>query len=129
MSASALARRFFALIAAKDFDGLDGFLHPDVVFAPMMFPGRVYQGQDEVLRGFYELVFSLPEYRPEASIITDVSAEMALVEGRVHYVDERGSMHDKSAYWVMVFKDDQLLSLEGNGSRLAARELAQARRR
>lgn len=126
-SASELARRFFRLLAAKDHEGLDRFLHPDVVFAPMMFPGRIYRGQDEVLRGFYEMVFSLPEYRPEASRFSDLSPEMALVEGRVHFVDARGSMHDKSAYWVIVFKDDKLLSLEGKGSRLAARELARAK--
>jgi hypothetical protein len=126
MTASELARRFFALLSAKDYDGLDGFLHADVTFAPMMFPGRVYQGHDDVLQGFYELVFSLPEYRPEASKFSELSEDVALVEGRVHFVDPRGSLHDKSAYWVMVFEGDQLRSLEGKGSRSAAAERARA---
>jgi hypothetical protein len=43
----------------------------------------------------------------------------------VHFVDERGSVHDKSAYWVISFKDGQLYSLRGKGSRAEARELAE----
>ena len=129
MAASALARHFFGLLERRDQDGLDGFLHPDVIFAPMMFPGRIYRGHDEVLRGFYEIVFSLPEYRPEAARFTDLSPTLALVEGRVHFVDDRGSLHDKSAYWVLAFEDGRLVSLEGKGSRAAARELAAAKER
>ena len=49
--------------------------HADVVFAPAMFPGRLYEGHDEVLQGFYELVFSLPAYRPEASRFTDLAPD------------------------------------------------------
>ena len=124
MTASELARTFFGLLARRDRRGLDAFLHPDVIFAPMMFPGRVYRGHDEVLRTFYELVFALPEYRPEAARFTDISPMLALVEGRVHFVDDRGSLHDKSAYWVLAFEDGQLVSLEGKGSRAAAHELA-----
>ena len=126
MNPSELARQFFALLKDKDYDGLDRFLHPDVQFAPMMFPERLYQGHDDVLRGFYEIVFTLPEYRPEASRITDLSADSALVEGRVHFVDERGSVHDKSAYWVITFEDGRLLSLRGKGSLAAARQLVAA---
>jgi ketosteroid isomerase-like protein len=123
-AASSLARRFFALLAEKDFNGLDAFLHPDVVFAPTMFPGRLYEGHDEVLRGFYELVFSLPAYRPEASTFSDLTPEAVLVAGRIHFVDERGSLHDKSAFWVLTFSGGQLLSLRGKGSRADALKLA-----
>jgi len=123
-TASSLAQRFFALIEAKDYDGLDAFLHPDVVFAPTMFPGRLYEGHDEVLRGFYELVFSLPAYRPEASRFTELSPDSVLVEGRIHFVDGRGSLHDKSAFWVLAFRDGRLLSLRGKGSRAEALKLA-----
>lgn len=123
-AASILARRFFALLESKDYDGLDAFLHPDVVFAPTMFPGRLYEGHDEVLQSFYELVFSLPAYRPEASRITDLAPDAVLVDGRIHFVDERGSLHDKSAFWVLTFSGDQLLSLRGKGSRAEALKLA-----
>jgi hypothetical protein len=122
--ASALARRFFALLEAKDFDGLDAFLHPEVIFAPTMFPGRVYEGHDDVLQGFYEIVFSLPAYRPEASRFTELSPSAVLVDGRIHFVDDRGSLHDKSAFWVLTFADGQLLSLRGKGSRADALKLA-----
>jgi ketosteroid isomerase-like protein len=127
MSACELAQRFFRLLADKDYERLDPFLHEDVTFAPMMFPGRLYRGHDEVLTSFYQHVFALPEYRPEASSFTDLSPDVALVEGRVRFVDERGSIHDKSAYWAMTFKDGKLFSLEGKGSRLEARRLADAR--
>jgi hypothetical protein len=90
----------------------------------MMFRDRVYEGHDDVLQGFYELVFSLPAYRPEASRITELAPNVALVEGRIHFVDDRGSVHDKSAYWVLVFEDGQLLSLRGKGSLSEARALA-----
>jgi hypothetical protein len=123
---SVLARRFFALLRDKDYDGLDAFLDADVVFAPMMFPGRVYRGHDDVLRGFYDIVLALPEYRPEAARFTDLTHELALVKGRVHFVDRRGSLHDKSAYWVIAFKDEKLVLLEGKGSLAAARERARA---
>jgi len=123
-AASVLARRFFALLESKDYAGLDAFLHPDVVFAPAMFPGRVYRGHDEVLQGFYELVFSLPAYRPEASRFNELAPDAVLVDGRIHFVDERGSLHDKSAFWVMTFGGDQLLSLRGKGSRVEALKLA-----
>ena len=123
-AASVLARRFFALLESKDHKGLDAFLHADVVFAPAMFPGRLYEGHDEVLQGFYELVFSLPAYRPEASRFTDLAPDAVLVDGRIHFVDERGSLHDKSAFWVMTFGGDQLLSLRGKGSRADALKLA-----
>jgi ketosteroid isomerase-like protein len=123
-SATDLARRFFGLLASRDVETLDRFLHEDVVFEPMMFRDRLYRGHDEVLRGFYELVFSLPAYRPEASRFTELRPDTALVEGRVHFVDERGSVHDKSAYWVLVFADEQLLSLQGRGSLAEARTLA-----
>lgn len=123
-AASSLARRFFALLEAKDFGGLDAFLHPDVVFAPAMFPGRLYEGREEVLRGFYEIVFSLPAYRPEASRFSDLAPGAVLVSGRIHFVDERGSLHDKSAFWVLTFRGAQLLSLRGKGSRAEALKLA-----
>ncbi len=123
-AASALARRFFALLEAKDYDGLDVFLHPDVVFAPTMFPGRLYEGHDDVLQSFYELVFSLPAYRPEASRFSDLAPDAVLVDGRIHFVDERGSLHDKSAFWVLTFSGEQLLSLHGKGSRAEALKLA-----
>jgi ketosteroid isomerase-like protein len=122
--ASSLARRFFALLEAKDYGGLDAFLHQDVVFAPTMFPGRLYEGHEDVLRGFYELVFSLPSYRPEASTFTELTPDAVLVAGRIHFVDERGSLHDKSAFWVLTFSDGQLLSLRGKGSRAEALKLA-----
>ena len=121
---SSLARQFFALLGAKDFVGLDAFLHPDVVFAPAMFPGRLYAGREEVLRGFYEIVFSLPAYRPEASRFSDLASDAVLVAGRIHFVDERGSLHDKSAFWVLTFRGGQLLSLRGKGSRAEALKLA-----
>ena len=124
-SASSLARRFFALLEAQDHAGLDGFLHPDVVFAPAMFPGRRYEGHDDVLRGFYEIVFSLPAYRPEASTFNELAADAVLVSGRIHFVDEKGSLHDKSAFWILTFRDGQLLSLRGKGSHADALELAQ----
>jgi ketosteroid isomerase-like protein len=123
-AASALARQFFALLEAKDFSGLDAFLHQDVVFAPTMFPGRLYQGHEEVLRGFYELVFTLPAYRPEASTFTDLTPDAVLVAGRIHFIDGRGSLHDKSAFWILSFRDGQLLSLRGKGSRAEALKLA-----
>jgi ketosteroid isomerase-like protein len=123
-AASALARRFFALLEAKDYAGLDAFLHADVVFAPTMFPGRVYEGHDDVLQGFYELVFSLPAYRPEASRFTGLTPDTVLVDGRIHFVDERGSLHDKSAFWILTFRGEQLLSLRGKGSRAEALKLA-----
>jgi ketosteroid isomerase-like protein len=123
-AASVLARRFFALLESKDYDGLDAFLHPDVVFAPTMFPGRLYEGHEQVLQGFYELVFSLPAYRPEASRFTDLAPDAVLVDGRIHFVDERGSLHDKSAFWVLTFSGGQLLSLRGKGSRAEALRLA-----
>jgi ketosteroid isomerase-like protein len=123
-AASSLARRFFALLEAKDYGGLDAFLHPDVVFAPTMFPGRLYEGREEVLRGFYELVFSLPSYRPEASTFSDLTPDSVLVAGRIHFVDDRGSLHDKSAFWVLTFSDGQLVSLRGKGSRREALRLA-----
>ena len=123
-TASSLARRFFELLESKDYGGLDAFLHPDVVFAPAMFPGRLYEGHDEVLQGFYELVFSLPAYRPEASRCTELSPDSVLVDGRIHFVDERGSLHDKSAFWVLTFSGDRLLSLRGKGSRSEALKLA-----
>jgi ketosteroid isomerase-like protein len=123
-AASVLARRFFALLESKDYDGLDALVHPDVVFAPAMFRGRVYEGHDEVLQGFYELVFSLPAYRPEASRFTDLAPDAVLVDGRIHFVDERGSLHDKSAFWVLTFSSEQLLSLRGKGSRAEALKLA-----
>jgi ketosteroid isomerase-like protein len=122
-AASALARQFFALLEAKDFSGLDAFLHQDVVFAPTMFPGRLYQGHEEVLRGFYELVFTLPAYRPEASTFTDLTPDAVLVAGRIHFIDGRGSLHDKSAFWILSFRDGQLLSLRGKGSRAEALKL------
>jgi ketosteroid isomerase-like protein len=124
-AASELARRFFALLEAKDTGGLDAFLHPDVVFAPSMFPGRVYEGHDEVLRGFYEIVFSLPAYRPEASRFSDIGPDTVLAEGRIYFVDERGSLHDKSAYWILSFADGRLLSLRGKGSRAEALRLVE----
>jgi hypothetical protein len=125
-SATELAKHFFGLLAARDVETLDQFLHEDVVFAPMMFRDRLYQGHDEVLQGFYELVFSLPAYRPEASRFTELAANTALVEGRIHFVDDRGSVHDKSAYWVLVFENNQLISLRGKGSLAEARALAAA---
>ena len=125
-SATELAEHFFRTLAARDMEALDGFLHEDVVFAPMMFRDRLYEGHDDVLQSFYELVFSLPAYRPEASRITELTPSVALVEGRIHFVDERGSVHDKSAYWVLVFENDQLLSLRGKGSLAEARALAHA---
>jgi ketosteroid isomerase-like protein len=125
-SATELAQHFFRTLAAKDVDALDDFLHDDVIFAPMMFRDRLYEGHDEVLRGFYDLVFSLPAYRPEASRITELAPNTALVEGRIHFVDDRGSVHDKSAYWVLVFENEQLLSLRGKGSLAEARALAHA---
>jgi ketosteroid isomerase-like protein len=125
-AASSLARRFFALLEATDYGGLDAFLHPDVVFAPTMFPGRLYEGHDEVLRGFYELVFSLPAYRPEASTFNELTSEAVLVSGRIHFVYERGSLHDKSAFWVLTFSGGQLLSLRGKGSHAEALQLAVA---
>src|SRR5262249_41097996 len=106
-AASALARRFFTLLATRDYARLHAFLHPDVVFAPTMFPGRVYEGHDDVLQGFYEIVFSLPAYRPEASRFTDLSADTVLVDGRIHFVDERGSLHDNSAFWLLTFSGGQ----------------------
>lgn len=124
-AASLLARRFFEMLETKDLTGLDAFLHPEVVFAPMMFPGRLYEGHDEVLRGFYEIVFSLPAYRPEASTFTELACDAVLVAGRVHFVDERGSLHDKSAFWILTFRDGQLLSLRGKGSRADALRLAE----
>jgi len=125
-SATELAQHFFRTLAARDIDALDGFLHDDVVFAPMMFRDRLYEGHDEVLKGFYDLVFSLPAYRPEASRISELAPDTALVEGRIHFVDDRGSVHDKSAYWVLVFENEQLLSLRGKGSLAEARALAHA---
>jgi hypothetical protein len=109
----------------KDYEGLREFLHPQVVFAPMMFPGTVYEGREDVLKSFYEIVFTMPSYEPHATRISPVSDSVALVDGRVHFVDERGSVHDKSAYWVISFKDGQLYSLRGKGSRAEARELAE----
>ena len=122
--AASLARRLFALLEAKDFSGLEAFLHPDVVFAPAMFPGRLYEGHNDVLQGFYEMVFSLPAYRPEASTFSDLAPAGVLVAGRIHFVDERGSLHDKSAFWVLTFRDGRLLSLRGKGSRAEALKLA-----
>ncbi len=123
-SATALARQFFRILATKDVERLDAFLHDDVVFAPMMYRDRTYTGHDEVLRSFYDLVFSLPAYRPEATRYTELAPNVALVEGRVHFVDDRGSVHDNSAYWVLVFEGGRLLSLHGKGSLAEARALA-----
>ena len=89
-----------------------------------MFPGRRYEGHDDVLRGFYEIVFSLPAYRPEASAFNELAPDAVLVSGRIHFVDEKGSLHDKSAFWVLTFSDGQLLSLRGKGSRADALDLA-----
>ena len=125
-SATELAEEFFRILGERDFETLDTFLHADVIFAPMMFRDRLYTGHDEVLSSFYEFVFSLPAYRPEASRITELSPNTSLVEGRIHFVDDRGSVHDKSAYWVLVFENDQLLSLRGKGSLAEARALAHA---
>jgi ketosteroid isomerase-like protein len=119
-----LARTFFEILERKDHDALDGFLDPDVVFAPAMFPGRLYEGHEAVLRGFYDLVFALPAYRPEATTFTDLRDGSVLVEGRIYFVDERGSLHDKSAFWVLAFSGGRLLSLRGKGSRAEAIRLA-----
>jgi hypothetical protein len=122
-TATALARRFFEILAEKDDEALSTFVHLDVVFAPAMFPGRVYSGREEVLRGFYEIVFSLPAYRPEASKFTELETDTVLAEGRIHFVDGRGSLHDKSAFWILTFADERLLSLHGKGSRAEALKL------
>jgi ketosteroid isomerase-like protein len=120
-----LARRFFDLLGRKDYEGLRGFLHPEVVFAPMMFPGTVFEGRDQVLARFYELVFTLPAYEPHGARFGAVADGLVLVEGSVHFVDDRGSIHDKSAFWVLGFQDGKLRSLRGKGSRADARRLAE----
>ena len=116
MSPSDLARRFFRILAAKQPEELEAFLHPDVVFAPMMFRDRVYEGRDHVMQGFYEIVFSYPAYRPEASTFRDLDEHTAFVSGRIHFADERGALHDTSAFWVLEFDDETLRSLRGKGS-------------
>jgi len=128
LSPSDLARRFFRILAAKQQEELEAFLHPEVVFAPMMFRDRIYEGRDHVLQGFYEIVFSYPAYRPEASTFRDLDEHTAFVSGRIHFVDDRGALHDTSAFWVLEFEDETLRSLRGKGSYREAIALHEERR-
>src|SRR5262249_51711355 len=94
----------------------------------MMFRDRVYEGRDHVMQGFYEIVFSYPAYRPEASTFLDLDERTAFVLGRIRWADERGALHDTSAFWVLDFDEERLRSLGGKGSYREAIALYEERR-
>ncbi len=110
-------RHFFALLARKDRDGLRALLHPDVVFAPRIVDGTVFEGRDDVLAVFYEDVFTWPIYEPEAQGVEPVTSSFALVTGRVRYMKHEGGLADVPVVWLLGMTDGQLTHLYGSSSR------------
>jgi ketosteroid isomerase-like protein len=117
-----LARRYFALLAARELEPVMDFVHPDVVFVPRIMRGRVYQGKNEV-RTFYEEVFSWPLFEPEAATVTAISDSVAVVEGRIRWMTS-GSLSDQRNVWVLTFAEGKLIGLVSRLSRDEALETA-----
>jgi hypothetical protein len=126
MRPTELAVRFFELLDRKDVPALEAFLHPSVSFAPTMYPNRIYRGRTDVMQAFYRDVLSSSSYGVEGSTFTDLDDRIATVEGRIRFDDGSGAVHDREAFWVLVFEDDTLLVLEGVDSREALDEVAAA---
>jgi hypothetical protein len=103
-----LARRWWALVDAREFDRLGELVHDDVVAVSKIQPGRVLEGRSEVLRFVAEtLTESL--YEVSTSAYLPIDDERIVVEGRIRWIDEERVIRDDPVTWAMEFRDRLLV--------------------
>lgn len=103
-----LARRWWALVDAREFDRLGELVHDDVVAVSKIQPGLVLEGRSEVVRFVAEtLTESL--YEASTSAYLPIDDERIVVAGRLRWIDEERVIRDDPVTWAMEFRDGLLV--------------------
>ena len=108
-SSEVLAKRFFALVEARDHRDLAEFLHPQVVFSALTLPG-VYTGRNDVMTRFYGTVYGWPLYDVYANVFEELPGHRVRASGRLRWMTD-GQLRDVAAVWTLSFQEGRLFRL------------------
>ena len=103
-----LARRWWALVDAREFDRLGELVHDDVVAVSKIQPGLVLEGRSEVVRFVVETL-SESLYEASTSAYLPIDDERIVVAGRLRWIDEERVIRDDPVTWAMEFRDGLLV--------------------
>jgi hypothetical protein len=102
-----LARRFFALLARRETQGLVELLHPDVeIVLKSLRPGEVLHGREAVAKFIDEVTTHVYESHP--NVFRPLDDERVVVEGRLRWMDDQRVLRDDPVIWAIEFRDGLL---------------------
>lgn len=103
-----LARRWWALVDAREFDRLGELVHEDVLAVSKIQPGLVLEGRSKVVRFVVETL-SESLYEASTSAYLPIDDERIVVAGRLRWIDEERVIRDDPVTWAMEFRDGLLV--------------------